>query len=635
MKRKPLFLNVLFEILFFSIIALLLSMSLSLAQASPALYSIRNDYIVVLKDDIEDPETVVAEMKKMFKIKCSLMYSHCLKGFSAIIPAPALAKIKSDPRIKYIEPDAIAYAFVQTLPVGVNRIKATRNSAAMIDGSDERVDVDVAIIDTGIDLSHPDLNVVQNVSFVPRASSGNDDNGHGSHVAGIVGAIDDGVGVVGIAPGARLHAVKVLDRRGSGKISWIIAGIDWVTKHADEIEVANMSLGSIGYLQSLRDAIINSVNKGVVYVAAAGNEEDDVYGKDGIFGTEDDHVPAAYPEVAAISAMTDFDGLPGGIGGTIGNESDDTLASFSNFSRSVVSDNPVTSPGAAIDFAAPGVDIYSSYKGGGYKTLSGTSMASPHGAGCVALYISQHGRAHNAAQVAAIRQALIDRAEPQTSWGPQDTKDPDPNHEGLVDAEAIDQPPLGPASLRLIMVKPEVALIGKGKTQAFVATGLYTDGSTREITASVVWSSSDPAVATIDSRGVASGLSEGVVQIRATLGEISSPPAFLTVSASLPWQSILITPATYSIRIGDSCQYKAIATYPDATSEDVTNLVIWSSSDPAVATIDSHGRALGTGFGTAIITARSGEIVSQEAELRVVRSRVGIILSDLFNLVRK
>ena len=349
-----------------------------------------------------------------------------------------MVKMKQDPRIKYIEPDAIAYALQQTLPSGVDRIKANLNPIAQINGTDERVDVDVAIIDTGIDLTHPDLNVVENTSFVPMVSSGDDDNGHGSHVAGIVAALDNGIGVVGVAPGARLHAVKVLDRKGSGKISWIIAGIDWVTEHADEIEVANMSLGSTGYLQSLRDAIANSVRKGVVYVVAAGNESDDVYGPDGIFGNDDDHVPAAYPEAAAISAMTDFDGRQGGKGGASGNELDDTLASFSNFSTSVTLGNPVVSPGGAIDFAAPGVDIYSTYKSGGYKTLSGTSMASPHAVGCVALYIARHGRAHSASEVAAIRQALIDRAEPQAAWGPIDTRDPDRNREGLVDAEAID-----------------------------------------------------------------------------------------------------------------------------------------------------------------------------------------------------
>ncbi|MEW5803162.1 MAG: S8 family peptidase [bacterium] len=438
MKQK----TVILEMLFFPLAALLIGITSSLAYAGPvAQFSLRNSYIVVFKDDIENPEAVTAEIKQMCKIKCSCTYNHCLKGFSAIIPAPAMVKVMQDPRIKYIEPDSIAYALQQTLPPGVGRVKADLNTIAQINGTDERVDVDVAIIDTGIDLTHSDLNVVENVSFVPRVGSGDDDNGHGSHVAGIVAALDNGIGVVGIAPGARLHAVKVLDRRGSGKISWIIAGIDWVTEHADEIEVANLSLGSTGYLQSLRDAIINSVNKGVVYVAAAGNENDDVYGPDGIYGNDDDHVPAAYPEVSAVSAMADFDGHPGGSGGDVGNESDDTLATFSNFSNSVIMGNPVVSSGAAIDFAAPGVDIYSTYKGGGYKTLSGTSMACPHAVGCISLYIARHGRAHSASEVAAIRQALIDQSESQSAWGPMNTKDPDRNREGLVDAEAIDRMP--------------------------------------------------------------------------------------------------------------------------------------------------------------------------------------------------
>jgi len=249
MKRKTVF----WEILFFPLAALLIFVTSSLTYAGPALYSLRNGYIVVLKDDIENPESAAAEIKQVYNIKCGCTYQHCLKGFSAIIPAPVMVKMKQDPRIKYIEPDAIAYALqqTQTLPSGVGRIRANLNTIAEINGTDERVDADVAIIDTGIDLTHPDLNVIENASFVPRVSSGDDDNGHGSHVAGIVAALDNGIGVVGVAPGARLHAVKVLDRKGSGKISWIIAGIDWVTEHADEIEVANLSLGSTGYLQSL------------------------------------------------------------------------------------------------------------------------------------------------------------------------------------------------------------------------------------------------------------------------------------------------------------------------------------------------------------------------------------------------
>lgn len=124
-------------------------------------------------------------------------------------------------------------------------------------------------------------------------------------MAGTATALDNGWGVVGVAPGARLWAVKVLDASGSGYLSDVIAGIDWVTQNAGDIEVANMSLGWQGNSVSAREAIQNSVAYGVVYVVAAGNDSEDVYGSDGIFGTSDDFEPASYPEAATISAFTD------------------------------------------------------------------------------------------------------------------------------------------------------------------------------------------------------------------------------------------------------------------------------------------------------------------------------------------
>jgi subtilisin family serine protease len=144
-----------------------------------------------------------------------------------------------------------------------------------------------------------------------------------------------------------------------------------------------------------------------------------------------------------VSAMADTDGTSGGGGLSTAYGADDTLATFSNFSKAVVSYNPVNSPGAAIDVAAPGVNIYSTYKGASYATMSGTSMASPHVAGAVALYVSQNGRAHDAQGVYTIRQALIDSAEPQSAWGihPPNPNPGDPNPEGLIN---VGEPSGGP-----------------------------------------------------------------------------------------------------------------------------------------------------------------------------------------------
>ena len=269
--------------------------------------------------------------------------------------------------------------------------------------------------------------------------------GHGTHVAGIVAAIDNEIGVVGVAPGARLWAVKTHGNQGTGVLSDIIDGIDWVTAQAATIEVANMSFGRVAFSAMFREAIAVGVGAGVVFVAAAGNSGEDIYGSDALFDESepnspdqpDDFIPAAYPEVAAVSAMVDSDGRPGGSSGKRRGYVEDTIVSWSNYSTAVWSDNPVTSTGAAIDLAAPGSDIYSTAMGGGYATYDGTSMAAPHVTGAVALYVAACGRATGAAGVASIRQALIDCAEEQYFWRTDHLMtDPDSNREGLVDVRA-------------------------------------------------------------------------------------------------------------------------------------------------------------------------------------------------------
>ncbi|MCH8338373.1 MAG: S8 family serine peptidase [Chloroflexi bacterium] len=265
-------------------------------------------------------------------------------------------------------PDQEVQLFDQTVPTGIQRIFADENPGITIDGVDDlRIDVDVAVIDTGIDSDHPDLNVVARTDcsggspFKQKCkdNSGDDGNGHGTHVAGTIAALDDGSGVVGVAPGARLWAVKVLRNDGSGYISWIIAGIDYVTANADKIEVANMSLGCECSSPAMDDAITNSVAAGVVYAVAAGNSDKDA----------STFSPASHPDVITVSALADFDGEPGGTAAsTCRSDQDDTLADFSNF-------------GSLIEVTAPGVCIFSTWKDGGYNAISGTSMASPHAAG--------------------------------------------------------------------------------------------------------------------------------------------------------------------------------------------------------------------------------------------------------------
>lgn len=263
---------------------------------------------------------------------------------SATLAPEAIEKLRAQSDIAYIEDDVVLYALGQTMAWGVNRIDADLAWPAGNTGKG----VPVAILDTGIDPTHPDLGVAGGVNFAGSTKDGstnsadwNDGHGHGTHVAGIVAARNNTIGVVGVAPDATLYAVKVLSDAGSGYTSDIIQGLDWCAAHG--IKVASMSLGG-GGTTSLQAACDRAFSQGVVLVAAAGNSAGPVM------------YPAAYSSVIAVSAT----------------DSRDLRASFSNY-------------GPQIAVAAPGVSIYSTYKGGSYASMSGTSMACPHVSGAAAL----------------------------------------------------------------------------------------------------------------------------------------------------------------------------------------------------------------------------------------------------------
>jgi subtilisin family serine protease len=440
--------------------------------------------IVLLRDGV-DADAAARRLSARYEGVVCRVYRHSIRGVTLQCAGPnVVAALSHDPLVAAVEPDVKVTAWdgaatppPQRTPTGIARMGLLRSPLVRFDGRDRRVDVGVAVIDTGIDETHPDLAVARSVSFVDGSRPEGDVAGHGTHCAGIIGARDNGFGVVGVAPGARLYSVKVLGDDGSGSLSDVIAGVDWVAQHAGEIAVANMSLGVNAKSESLHAAIRGAVRAGVVFVAAAGNEGADVFGPDGREDTGDDAIPASYPEVCAVSALADSDGLPGGKGPATRAGPDDSLATFSNFSAHPHARPLVRSPGGAIDLAAPGVQILSCWPGGGYRSLSGTSMASPHVAGLFALAIAVRGRDWNGdgkvdeRDVYAMRQALIDAAEPQTAWRSDGaTADPDGAHEGLASA-ALDlgaaltsAPAPGGAAAPAATGRPRPALAPPGVT---------------------------------------------------------------------------------------------------------------------------------------------------------------------------
>ena len=260
----------------------------------------------------------------------------------------AVEALENNPQVRYVEQDQPAHA-LQTTPWGVKKVRAHVAHDAGKTGAGG----DIAILDTGIQVDHESLHVVGGATFGTSCSDCEepygDDNGHGTHCAGIAAALDNGVGVVGVAPDANLYSAKVLDSNGSGSFSDVADGIVWAAHQG--IDVISLSLGGSSGTSELRDACDYARQQGSSLVAAAGGN-----------GPCCDCVnyPAVYDSVVAVSAT----------------DQDDDLASFS-------------STGLPIQLAAPGVEIYSTYPEDSYQTLSGTSMAASHVAGAAAVVMAE------------------------------------------------------------------------------------------------------------------------------------------------------------------------------------------------------------------------------------------------------
>jgi subtilisin family serine protease len=346
-------------------------------------------YIIELRDNVSGEPESVADKYESKGVEVVHIYSHAFKGLTLRnMNHELLRELANDPNVLYVERDQEGHIASttsrisfdqnhrQTIPTGLGRVDELvgygyQSNVELVDNkslmaSNNTVNADIAIIDTGISNSHPDLNVYKSKTFVENTTSADDDNGHGSHIAGTAAATDNSFGVIGIAPGARLWALKVCDDKGSCPVSNQIKALDYVVEHSSEIDVVNLSIEN--HKSTLLDkAIERAVNKGVIVVAAAGNSAIDAKSTS----------PAGNPAAIAVSAIADSDGRCGGLGRvTIGGH-DDTFANFSNF-------------GSSVDVSAPGTDIFSTFIKDEYGLESGTSMAAPHVTGYAALYKSEY-----------------------------------------------------------------------------------------------------------------------------------------------------------------------------------------------------------------------------------------------------
>lgn len=367
-------------------------------------------FIVELKPGASVPAVVAKHA-----VLPDVVFSDAFRGFAGDLPPGKAAALKQDPSVLSVVEDRLIGAHgkptaggggtgtitraAEVLPAGVARIGAIPGVIAQTGKG-----IGVAVVDTGVDFKHPDL-VLGAKSFKAIISRtklqlsegttvGQDDNGHGTHVGGIIAARQDGYDVIGVAPQATLYAVKVLDSAGSGYDSTVIAGLDWVARNAatvvPPIKVVNMSLGRPGTLgdnSSYRTAVKKLRDLGITVVVSAGNDQSKEVSA---------VVPATYPEVIAVASTSAKDGTDD-IGWFIGSDTASYFTTDGAFNSTTGIGVSISAPGEDQENIVSGyiqsVGILSTRLGGGTTRMSGTSMSSPHTAGVVALLYQQAGGA--------------------------------------------------------------------------------------------------------------------------------------------------------------------------------------------------------------------------------------------------
>lgn len=431
-------------------------------------------YNVLFAADVEDAAALAETLIAAFGVSPTHVFHHAVKGFAGRMEASAAAELARDPRVAIVSAVQVYRPGEATRPVRMDRVGAERsqraatgasdlslppnikrigadlNPVADIDGVDDiRVDADVMVIDTGV-ARHPDLNVVRQIDFT---GEGHDEEDHGTWVAGVIGARDDGVGAVGVAPGVRIWSADVQGSRGIPD-SNIIDALDAATDPKNGIEVVNISLATgrgptTCAADAYHAAVCEVVKAGVTVVVSAGQGTYlDEPGRDA-----KNTVPANFQEAIAVSAMADSDGAPGALGPPVttpyGTYQDDSFAPFSNY-------------GQVIDLAAPGVLVLTTTPDGEYGRGTGTSFAAPHVAGAAALFMA----GNPAAKPEQVRQALLANRERVSLSG-----DPDGVDEGVLNVARLNDPPpvdTTPPSVRL--TAPAGAAVARTFTMRAAAT---------------------------------------------------------------------------------------------------------------------------------------------------------------------
>lgn len=452
----------LMKIIFLLTVIILLAVPISEIEVSgikPIIkIMIKDQWIVVLKDGV--PDESKKNIPKSFGLLKKKDYSLTFNGYMVEATKDKIDRLRNDDRVLFIEQNySIDLQFevnnidlvqleslstTQTVPTGVLRHKVSDiGTGKIINGI-------VGVVDTGLRQLHPDLNVIGGVNFVGTdPTNWEDDNGHGTHIGGIIGACDNDFGVVGQAPCVGLFALKVCSAFGGCVVSDIISAQEYIIENSSFFDVVNLSLGGFGIVpdddcgktnfDAWHIATCSVVDSGVLMVVAGGNNAQDAT----------NFTPCSYDVTVCVSALTDFDGLAGGLGSiTCRSDRDDTLANYSNF-------------GSKIDIMGSGTCILSTAQIGdctlcdptglGYITLSGTSMAAPQVTGFIVKLLQTVPKPTNREQVRDVVNTVLAMAIPMASaegW----TEDKDDSHERLLDSSSLIKPIRHDVALKTLVV---------------------------------------------------------------------------------------------------------------------------------------------------------------------------------------